>query len=103
MQTVALIAYLTQVRKNPGPYLIVAPASVLPHWISEFQAFCPDISVSAYRGSFEERTAVWNTKVVSQRADVAVHCCTISSLRDTLDWIETTQSLLRSSLGSASG
>eukprot|EP00892_Ulva_mutabilis_P010150 jgi/Ulvmu1/7507/UM037_0051.1 len=63
VQTIALVAYLVQVRKVQGLFLIVAPASVLPHWINEFKTFSPDVVVHAYQGNFEERSAVWNDKV----------------------------------------
>lgn len=65
MQAIALVSYLVQIRKEQGPYLVVAPASVLPHWFAEFRAFSPGVTVHVYQGTFDERSNIWNTKVLS--------------------------------------
>lgn len=63
LQVIALITHLVKHRGEHGRYLVVVPASVLPHWVDEISRFCPELSVAAYRGPFEERTEVWERQV----------------------------------------
>lgn len=42
----------TQVR---GPFLIVAPLSLIAQWQSETRAWCPDLNVVLYHGSADAR------------------------------------------------
>jgi SNF2 family DNA or RNA helicase len=46
VQIIALVTYLVESRGNQGPYLIAAPASVLPNWAAEFERWAPDLKVS---------------------------------------------------------
>lgn len=57
IQSVAFLHQLlelatTQVR---GPFLIVAPLSLIGQWQSEARAWCPDLNVVFYHGSAEAR------------------------------------------------
>ncbi|TRY55505.1 hypothetical protein DNTS_004150, partial [Danionella cerebrum] len=54
IQCIAHIAMMVE-RKVPGPFLVVAPLSTLPNWISEFKRFTPDVSVMLYHGNPKER------------------------------------------------
>merc|ERR1712159_908224 len=45
VQTIALLVYLKELKKNKGPHLIVAPKSTLGNWMSEFTKFAPDYKV----------------------------------------------------------
>jgi SNF2 family DNA or RNA helicase len=36
IQTIALLSYLIEYKKNYGPFLIVAPLSTIPNWMAEF-------------------------------------------------------------------
>lgn len=38
-----------------GPFLIVAPSSVLNNWADEIQRFCPDLRTLPYWGGLPER------------------------------------------------
>eukprot|EP00915_Cephaloidophora_sp_WS-2016_P008177 GHVH01011311.1.p1 GENE.GHVH01011311.1~~GHVH01011311.1.p1 ORF type:complete len:1021 (-),score=183.02 GHVH01011311.1:98-3160(-) len=58
VQTIALLAHLLEVKHNPGPHLIIVPLSTLPNWISEFDRFCGEIKVLAYKGTPDERHLV---------------------------------------------
>lgn len=49
VQIIALIAYQLQ-RGVAGPYMIVAPLSTIPNWISEFERFAPQIPVVVFPG-----------------------------------------------------
>lgn len=50
LQTIALIAHLKS-RKVKGPFLVVAPLSVLHNWQAEFQKFAPKVSALADNAS----------------------------------------------------
>ncbi|KAF7809564.1 protein CHROMATIN REMODELING 19 [Senna tora] len=53
-KTVQAITYLTMLKhlhNDPGPHLIVCPASVLENWERELQRWCPSFSVVQYHGA----------------------------------------------------
>ena len=50
IQTIALIVYLLDTKKNPGPSLIIVPLSTLSNWASEFQRWAPEVIVIQYKG-----------------------------------------------------
>nr|XP_055026877.1 lymphoid-specific helicase [Misgurnus anguillicaudatus] len=54
IQCIAHIAMMVE-RKVLGPFLVVAPLSTLPNWISEFKRFTPEVSVLLYHGPQKER------------------------------------------------
>uniref|UniRef100_A0A673IUU9 Proliferation-associated SNF2-like protein n=1 Tax=Sinocyclocheilus rhinocerous TaxID=307959 RepID=A0A673IUU9_9TELE len=54
IQCIAHIAMMVE-KKVLGPFLVVAPLSTLPNWISEFKRFTPEVSVLLYHGSQKER------------------------------------------------
>lgn len=64
VQVIALITHLVQTERQAGPYLIVAPASLLPHWASEFKKFSPSMTVATYWGPQATRTVVWDKQVL---------------------------------------
>ena len=43
IQCIALIAHLVE-QQIEGPFLIVAPLSTVPNWVSEFKRFAPKVS-----------------------------------------------------------
>uniref|UniRef100_A0A1A8FT28 Proliferation-associated SNF2-like protein n=1 Tax=Nothobranchius korthausae TaxID=1143690 RepID=A0A1A8FT28_9TELE len=59
-KTIQCIAHITMMleRKVMGPFLVVAPLSTLPNWISEFKRFTPEVSVLLYHGTQPERAKV---------------------------------------------
>uniref|UniRef100_A0A3Q4AZA8 Proliferation-associated SNF2-like protein n=1 Tax=Mola mola TaxID=94237 RepID=A0A3Q4AZA8_MOLML len=54
IQCIAHIAMMIE-KKVTGPFLVVAPLSTLPNWISEFKRFTPEVSVLLYHGPQPER------------------------------------------------
>jgi SWI/SNF-related matrix-associated actin-dependent regulator of chromatin subfamily A protein 2/4 len=48
IQTIALIAYLMEKKKNMGPYLIIVPLSTLSNWMLEFEKWAPSIQVNKF-------------------------------------------------------
>lgn len=45
IQSIALLCHLID-RGVQGPFLVVAPLSTLPNWMSEFERFAPKVSFS---------------------------------------------------------
>ncbi|KAI4874280.1 hypothetical protein NFI96_028454 [Prochilodus magdalenae] len=54
IQCIAHVAMMVE-KKVMGPFLVVAPLSTLPNWISEFKRFTPEVSIMLYHGSQKER------------------------------------------------
>ncbi|GAB2210131.1 hypothetical protein Drorol1_Dr00015389 [Drosera rotundifolia] len=55
IQAMAFLAYLAEEKNIWGPFLVVAPASVLNNWSDEIRKFCPDLKVLPYWGGLQER------------------------------------------------
>ena len=53
-QVIAFLAHLLETGE-PGPHLVVVPASTLENWLTEFRKFCPALVVEPYYGSQAER------------------------------------------------
>ena len=50
IQTISLITYLIEVKKQPGPYLVIVPLSTLTNWNLEFERWAPSIARVVYKG-----------------------------------------------------
>ena len=61
---------LKHAAKDPGPHLIVAPASLLENWQRELQRWCPALSVVTYYGS--DRAALTQQLLYDRCACLAV-------------------------------
>nr|XP_040035048.1 lymphoid-specific helicase [Gasterosteus aculeatus aculeatus] len=57
VQCIAHIAMMIE-KKVMGPFLVVAPLSTLPNWMSEFKRFTPEVSVLLYHGPQPDRAKV---------------------------------------------
>ncbi|GAA5863719.1 hypothetical protein JCM3774_001226 [Rhodotorula dairenensis] len=55
IQTLSLITYLIETKKQPGPYLVIVPLSTMPNWISEFDKWAPSVRVVSYKGTPAQR------------------------------------------------
>lgn len=53
---VTLVACPIQEKNIWGPFLVVAPASVLNNWNDEVNRFCPDLKTLPYWGGLQDRT-----------------------------------------------
>ncbi|XP_070055578.1 chromatin-remodeling ATPase INO80 isoform X2 [Nicotiana tomentosiformis] len=55
IQAMAFLAHLAEDKNIWGPFLVVAPASVLNNWADEIGRFCPDLKTLPYWGGLQER------------------------------------------------
>ena len=55
LQTLALLSFLKDARDVCGPFLVIAPLSVAPQWISQCNHFIPSLRIFEYLGSASER------------------------------------------------
>lgn len=60
IQTISLVTYLIEVKKQPGPYLCIVPLSTLPNWVLEFEKWAPSVNVVVYKGSPPVRKSMQN-------------------------------------------
>ncbi|CAN4106608.1 unnamed protein product [Withania somnifera] len=58
IQAMAFLAHLAEDKKIWGPFLVVAPASVLNNWADEIGRFCPDLKTLPYWGGLQERVVL---------------------------------------------
>ncbi|KAL3419469.1 rsc complex subunit [Phlyctema vagabunda] len=50
IQTISLITYLIEVKKQNGPFLVIVPLSTLTNWNLEFEKWAPGIARVVYKG-----------------------------------------------------
>lgn len=50
IQSISLITYLIEFKKQPGPYLVIVPLSTLTNWNMEFEKWAPSIKKVVYKG-----------------------------------------------------
>ncbi|XP_043111568.1 lymphoid-specific helicase isoform X2 [Puntigrus tetrazona] len=73
IQCIAHIAMMVE-KKVLGPFLVVAPLSTLPNWISEFKRFTPQLSVLLYHGPQKER---WDLVKTIHQAQGSLRMCPV--------------------------
>ncbi|EXB53954.1 ATP-dependent helicase 1 [Morus notabilis] len=57
IQAITYLMLLKHLNDDPGPHLIVCPASVLENWERELKKWCPSFSVLQYHGSVRSEYA----------------------------------------------
>ncbi|KZV83895.1 hypothetical protein EXIGLDRAFT_742051 [Exidia glandulosa HHB12029] len=60
IQTISLVTFLIESKKQPGPYLIIVPLSTLTNWTLEFQKWAPSVKLISYKGSPQNRRMLQN-------------------------------------------
>ncbi|KAL2635126.1 hypothetical protein R1flu_006605 [Riccia fluitans] len=68
VQAVAFFALLKHLDKDPGPHLIVAPASLLENWQRELNKWCPSLNVVLFHGN--ERASLIRELQAQKKAGV---------------------------------
>jgi superfamily II DNA or RNA helicase len=88
LQTLALVAHARESRPDAGPFLVVAPTSVVPNWVSECRRFTPDLVAAAITETSKRRGA--DLAAAVEGADVVVTSYTLFRLEyddyAALDW-----------------
>ncbi|KAK4683794.1 ATP-dependent helicase STH1/SNF2, partial [Tremellales sp. Uapishka_1] len=51
IQTISLICYLIEFKRQPGPFLVIVPLSTLTNWIMEFEKWAPSVRCLVLKGS----------------------------------------------------
>lgn len=55
IQTISLITYLIEKKRQPGPYLVIVPLSTLTNWNNEFEKWAPSVTKIVYKGPPNQR------------------------------------------------
>ena len=55
IQTLSLITYLIEQKKQPGPFLVIVPLSTMTNWVLEFEKWAPSVTKIVYKGSPNQR------------------------------------------------
>jgi ATP-dependent helicase STH1/SNF2 len=50
IQTISLITFLIEHKRQPGPYLVIVPLSTLTNWINEFEKWAPSVNTLVFKG-----------------------------------------------------
>ncbi|KAI0126013.1 SNF2 super family protein [Xylariales sp. AK1849] len=58
VQSVGFLSWLRNERQQEGPFLVVAPLSVIPAWCDTFNFWSPDINYVVYLGPGEARSTI---------------------------------------------
>ncbi len=51
IQSISLISYLIETKRQRGPYLVIVPLSTLTNWTLEFEKWAPSIKKIVYKGA----------------------------------------------------
>lgn len=60
IQSISLITYLIEVKRQPGPYLVIVPLSTMTNWNLEFEKWAPAVKKIVYKGPPNVRRAQQN-------------------------------------------
>jgi SNF2 family DNA or RNA helicase len=63
VQVIALVCHLAGELREQRAVLVAVPSSVLPNWEAEFARWAPALRVASYKGSPEQREAVWERQL----------------------------------------
>eukprot|EP00178_Gracilaria_changii_P004577 TRINITY_DN173_c0_g2_i1.p1 TRINITY_DN173_c0_g2~~TRINITY_DN173_c0_g2_i1.p1 ORF type:complete len:1693 (+),score=237.75 TRINITY_DN173_c0_g2_i1:4853-9931(+) len=65
IQTISLVTYLVEKKKNPGPFLIIVPLSTMGNWVRELDLWAPSLTKIMYRGDKSTRKNIQQTQMAS--------------------------------------
>jgi ATP-dependent helicase STH1/SNF2 len=55
IQTISLITFLIEVKRQRGPYLVIVPLSTMTNWSGEFAKWAPQVHAISYKGNPAQR------------------------------------------------
>ncbi|KAG6820238.1 hypothetical protein H0H93_003601 [Arthromyces matolae] len=58
IQTISLITFLIEVKRQHGPYLVIVPLSTMTNWSGEFAKWAPAVKTVSYKGNPTQRRAL---------------------------------------------
>ncbi|KAJ3562092.1 hypothetical protein NP233_g9787 [Leucocoprinus birnbaumii] len=58
IQTISLVTFLIEVKRQRGPYLVIVPLSTMTNWAGEFAKWAPSVRMVAYKGNPMQRRAL---------------------------------------------
>ncbi|AMD19686.1 HCL465Cp [Eremothecium sinecaudum] len=58
IQSISLITYLYEVKKDRGPYLVIVPLSTITNWTLEFEKWAPTLTTIVYKGTPNQRRSM---------------------------------------------
>jgi len=64
VQTVSFLSWLRNERRQEGPFLVVAPLSVIPAWCDTFNHWAPDLNYVVYLGPEAARSTIRNYELI---------------------------------------
>ncbi|PPQ90452.1 hypothetical protein CVT25_014970 [Psilocybe cyanescens] len=66
IQTISLITFLIETKRQRGPYLVIVPLSTMTNWSGEFAKWAPNVKIVAYKGNPAQRRALQGDLRVGQ-------------------------------------
>jgi ATP-dependent helicase STH1/SNF2 len=66
IQTISLITFLIECKRQRGPYLVVVPLSTMTNWSGEFAKWAPAVKMVAYKGNPAQRRVLQGDLRVGQ-------------------------------------
>lgn len=70
IQSISLLTYVTEVKHNHGPFLVVVPLSTLSNWVNEFKKWAPDLVLVVYKGAPQVRKELHKQEMASCQFNV---------------------------------
>ncbi|GCE98409.1 RSC chromatin remodeling complex ATPase component [Zygosaccharomyces mellis] len=58
IQSISLITYLYEIKKEPGPFLVIVPLSTITNWTMEFEKWSPSLRTVVYKGTPNQRRSL---------------------------------------------
>ncbi|CCD23418.1 RSC chromatin remodeling complex ATPase subunit STH1 NDAI_0B03840 [Naumovozyma dairenensis CBS 421] len=58
IQSISLITYLFESKKEPGPFLVIVPLSTITNWTLEFEKWAPSLNTIIYKGTPNQRRSL---------------------------------------------
>ncbi|ODV87217.1 hypothetical protein CANARDRAFT_26638 [[Candida] arabinofermentans NRRL YB-2248] len=55
IQSISLISYLYEVKKERGKFLVIVPLSTITNWTLEFEKWAPSLNTIVYKGTQQQR------------------------------------------------